>query len=98
MKLDVPAGPPNLPAPQSPLDAVGGPGKRTAHNRQRLVSFLYTVLGVGLFFAAWWSAASQLPRSRLVTPLDAGRDLWANFFYSPRLGVFGLGEVGYGSL
>ena len=56
------------------------------------------MLGVGLFFAVWWCAASQLPRSRLVTPLDAGRDIWANFFYSPRLGVFGLGEVGYGSL
>ena len=33
-----------------------------------------------------------------MTPLEAGRDLWTNFLYSPRLGVFGLGKVGYGSL
>jgi len=98
MRLDIPGGPPDLLAPRPPLDAVGGQGKRSTKTRQRLISVLYTVLGVGLFFAAWWCAASQLPRSRLVTPLDAGRDIWANFFYSPRLGVFGLGEVGYGSL
>ena len=66
--------------------------------QQKLVSALYTVAGIALFFAVWWVAASQLPRSRLVTPLEAGRDLWTNFFYSPRLGVFGLGKVGYGSL
>lgn len=65
---------------------------------QSLISGLYTVAGVALFFAVWWWAASQLPRSRLVTPLEAGSDLCANFFYSPRLGVFGLGNVGYGSL
>src|SRR6201999_3065610 len=98
MKLDVPVGPPNLLAPRPPLEVSGGPGKRSGKSRQRLVGIMYTVLGVGLFFAGWWWAATQLPRSRLVTPLDAGRDLWANFFYSPRLGVFGLGEVGYGSL
>lgn len=98
MRLDIPGGPPDLLAPLPPLDAVGVRGKRSTKIRQRLISVLYTVLGVGLFFAAWWCAASQLPRSRLVTPLDAGRDIWANFFYSPRLGVFGLGEVGYGSL
>ena len=98
MRLDIPGGPPDLLAPPPPLDAVGVRGKRSTKIRQRLISVLYTVLGVGLFFAAWWCAASQLPRSRLVTPLDAGRDIWANFFYSPRLGVFGLGEVGYGSL
>jgi ABC-type nitrate/sulfonate/bicarbonate transport system permease component len=66
--------------------------------RQKLVSAAYTVAGIALFFAVWWEAASQLPRSRLVTPLEAGRDLWANFLYSPRLSVFGLGKVGYGSL
>jgi ABC-type nitrate/sulfonate/bicarbonate transport system permease component len=66
--------------------------------RKKLISLLYTVVGTVLFFAAWWFAASLLPRSRLVTPLEAMRDLWANFLYSPRLGVFGLGKVGYGSL
>jgi ABC-type nitrate/sulfonate/bicarbonate transport system permease component len=66
--------------------------------RQDLVSSLYTIAGIALFFAVWWLTASQLPRSRLVTPLEAGKDLWTNFFYSPRLGVFGLGSVGYGSL
>jgi len=74
---------------------------RHRHNldvKQRFVSALYTVAGIALFFVVWWVAASQLPRSRLVTPLEAGRDLWTNFFYSPRLGVFGLGKVGYGSL
>ena len=67
-------------------------------NPQKLVSALYTTAGIALFFAAWWVAASQLPRSRLVTPLEAGQDLWTNFLYSPRLSVFGLGKVGYGSL
>jgi len=66
--------------------------------QQKLVSALYTTAGIALFFVVWWVAASQLPRSRLVTPLEAVRDLWTNFLYSPRLGVFGLGKVGYGSL
>lgn len=66
--------------------------------RQILTAALYTVAGLVLFFAAWTWAASQLPRSRLVTPLEAGQDLLANFFYSPRLSVFGLGNAGYGSL
>jgi ABC-type nitrate/sulfonate/bicarbonate transport system permease component len=96
MKFGVTAGPPDL-LSRSRFDAGGGSARR-AGIRRRLVNALYTVLGVALFFAVWWWAASQLPRSRLVTPLDAGRDLWTNFLYSPRLGVFGLGEVGYGSL
>ena len=66
--------------------------------RQSLINTLYTVAGIALFFSVWWCAASQLPRSRLVTPLEAGQDLWTNFFYSPRLGVFGLGNTGYGPL
>ena len=66
--------------------------------RQSLISTLYSVAGIALFFSVWWCAASQLPRSRLVTPLEAGQDLWTNFFYSPRLGVFGLGNTGYGPL
>jgi ABC-type nitrate/sulfonate/bicarbonate transport system permease component len=66
--------------------------------RQDLLNGLYTGAGIALFFAFWWLTASQLPRSRLVTPLEAGQDLWANFVYSPRLGVFGLGSVGYGTL
>lgn len=83
--------------PHSRVGAGGKPASRAAI-RQKLISALYTVVGVALFFAVWWGAASQLPSSRLVTPLEAGRDLWTNFLYSPRLGVFGLGRVGYGSL
>jgi NitT/TauT family transport system permease protein len=66
--------------------------------RQIVFATFYTLAGLVLFFAGWTWAASQLPRSRLVTPLEAGQDLLANFFYSPRLSVFGLGNVGYGSL
>jgi ABC-type nitrate/sulfonate/bicarbonate transport system permease component len=89
-----PAAPsPNFAARHSPA-ALGD----RAPFHPRLISALYTVAGISLFFAAWWVAASQLPRSRLVTPLDALGDLWANFLYSPRLGVFGLGKTGYGSL
>ncbi|MBV9643419.1 MAG: ABC transporter permease subunit [Verrucomicrobia bacterium] len=97
MKFHLPAGPPDLADSRSHSDDIGRPGRR-ARARRELISVLNTFLGVGLFFAVWWGAASQLPRSRLVTPLDAGRDIWSNFYYSPRLGVFGLGEVGYGSL
>ncbi|MBV8586522.1 MAG: ABC transporter permease subunit [Verrucomicrobia bacterium] len=80
----------------SPETAIGGGSN--ANLRQNAVGTFYTLAGLALFFAAWWWAASQLPRSRLVTPLEAGQDLWANFLYSPRLGVFGLGDTGYGSL
>jgi ABC-type nitrate/sulfonate/bicarbonate transport system permease component len=84
-------------APDFRLAAVGRQ-VNSATIRQNLTGALYTVAGIALFLAAWWWAASQLPRSRLVTPLEAGEDLWANFFYSPRLGVFGLTNAGYGSL
>jgi ABC-type nitrate/sulfonate/bicarbonate transport system permease component len=97
MKSGVNVSSPDSPSPRSRLEAGGCAAKR-AGMRQKLISALYTIVGIALFFAVWWLAASQLPRSRLVTPLDAGRDVWANFLYSPRLGVFGLGEVGYGSL
>jgi ABC-type nitrate/sulfonate/bicarbonate transport system permease component len=97
MKFGVTASPPDLVSPSSGMDAGGWPARRVGTRQQR-VNALYNVVGVVLFFAVWWFAASQLPRSRLVTPLDAGRDLWTNFLYSPRLGVFGLGEVGYGAL
>jgi ABC-type nitrate/sulfonate/bicarbonate transport system permease component len=83
--------------PRSRMHAGASPVNRLGTQR-RLVSALYSVAGIALFLAVWWAAASQLPRSRLVTPLEAGRDLWTNFLYSPRLGVFGLGKVGYGSL
>ena len=83
--------------PRSRTDA-GGSSANPLGTQRKLVSALYSLAGIALFFAVWWAAASQLPRSRLVTPLEAGRDLWTNFLYSPRLGVFGLGKVGYGSL
>jgi len=83
--------------PRSRKYAGSSPANRLTM-QQKLVSALYTTAGITLFFVVWWVAASQLPRSRLVTPLEAGRDLWTNFLYSPRLGVFGLGKVGYGSL
>jgi ABC-type nitrate/sulfonate/bicarbonate transport system permease component len=83
--------------PGSRMDA----GRRLAIRAAILRHFigtLYTVAGLGLFIGVWWYAASQLPRSRLVTPLEVGSDIRTNFLYSPRLGVFGLGKVGYGSL
>src|SRR5437016_5903753 len=83
--------------PSSRMNARGRLSKCPT-TRQNLISTLYTLAGVGLFIVAWWYAASQLPRSRLVTPLEAGNDIWTNFLYSRRLGVFGLGKVGYGSL
>jgi ABC-type nitrate/sulfonate/bicarbonate transport system permease component len=78
--------------------ATGSRQANRATIRQNLISVIYTVAGLALFFSVWWWAATQLPRSRLVTPLEAGRDIWTNFIYSPRLGVFGLGKAGYGSL
>jgi len=83
--------------PRSRMQAGSSPANRLGM-QQKLVGALYTIAGIALFLTVWWVAASQLPRSRLVTPLEAGRDLWTNFLYSPRLGVFGLGKVGYGSL
>lgn len=89
---------PSDPTPLRPrMDARKDPGNRGVL-RQKLISASYTVVGIALFFGVWWEAASQLPRSRLVTPLEAGYDIWTNFLYSPRLSVFGLGRVGYGSL
>jgi ABC-type nitrate/sulfonate/bicarbonate transport system permease component len=79
------------------MDAGGRPANRATIG-QNFIGTLYTVAGVGLFIGVWWYAASQLPRSRLVTPLEVGSDIWTNFLYSRRLGVFGLGKVGYGSL
>jgi ABC-type nitrate/sulfonate/bicarbonate transport system permease component len=83
--------------PSSRMDAGGRPANRATIG-QNFIGTLYTVAGVGLFIGVWWYAASQLPRSRLVTPLEVGSDIWTNFLYSRRLGVFGLGKVGYGSL
>jgi ABC-type nitrate/sulfonate/bicarbonate transport system permease component len=97
MKFRANASPSNPSLPRSRVD-VGDPLVNRAPLRQKLISGLYTTLSIGLFLAVWWEAANQLPRSRLVTPLDAARDVWANFLHAPRLGVFGLGEVGYGSL
>jgi ABC-type nitrate/sulfonate/bicarbonate transport system permease component len=54
--------------------------------------------GLALFFAAWEIAALQLPPSRLVSPLAVLDDLGRNFFFAPRLQVFGLGRVGYAML
>ena len=89
---------PSNPSPPWPrMDARKDPANRPVL-RQKFISALYTVGGIALFFGVWWEAASRLPRSRLVTPLEAGRDIWTNFLYSPRLSVFGLGKVGYGSL
>jgi ABC-type nitrate/sulfonate/bicarbonate transport system permease component len=85
------------PLPSSRMDA-GSCLTNRATTRPNFIGTLYTVAGLGLFIGTWWYAASQLPRSRLVTPLEVGSDIWTNFLYSPRLGVFGLGKVGYGSL
>jgi ABC-type nitrate/sulfonate/bicarbonate transport system permease component len=80
------------------LSEVGGPPGGPRRLRRPLGSFAVTLAGVILFFAVWALVATRLPPSRLVSPVAAARDLWRNFAYSPRLGVFGLGEVGYGSL
>jgi ABC-type nitrate/sulfonate/bicarbonate transport system permease component len=66
--------------------------------RRPVGGVIVTLIGVGLFFAVWALAATQLPPSRLVSPTSAAFDLWRNFIFSPRLGVFGLGHVGYGAL
>jgi ABC-type nitrate/sulfonate/bicarbonate transport system permease component len=39
-----------------------------------------------------------MPESRLVSPAKTAEDLVANFVFSPRLDVFGLGDAGYGML
>lgn len=57
-----------------------------------------SALGVALFVLAWQLAAMRLPASRLVTPWMTAQDIVRNFVSSPRLEVFGLGNVGYGSL
>jgi ABC-type nitrate/sulfonate/bicarbonate transport system permease component len=54
--------------------------------------------GIAIFFAVWAGAAAVMPESRLVSPLKAAADLYANFVFSPRLDVFGLGDAGYGML
>ena len=85
------------PLPSSRIDAGHRRTKRGAI-RQKFTGTLYTVAGLALFIGVWWYAAGQLPRSRLVTPLEVANDIGANFLYSRRLGVFGLGKAGYGSL
>jgi ABC-type nitrate/sulfonate/bicarbonate transport system permease component len=97
MKFPPIARPSNPSSPWPRMDARKDRANRPVL-RQKFISALYTVGGIALFFGVWWEAASRLPRSRLVTPLEAGRDIWTNFLYSPRLSVFGLGKVGYGSL
>src|SRR5215469_2254558 len=60
--------------------------------------WLVTLAGIAIFFAVWAAAASVMPESRLVSPVKAAEDLFANFVFSPRLDVFGLGDAGYGLL
>jgi ABC-type nitrate/sulfonate/bicarbonate transport system permease component len=57
-----------------------------------------TALGILLFGLGWWLAAGQLPPSRLVSPWVTWQDIARNFISSPRLAVFGLGDVGYASM
>jgi ABC-type nitrate/sulfonate/bicarbonate transport system permease component len=97
MSSRLPFGPPKKSPRRSRTDE-SRPSFSLALTRKKLISATYTLAGVALFFACWWWTADQLPKSRLVTPLDAGRDIWNNFLFSPRLVVFGLGRVGYGSL
>jgi len=81
--------------------AAAGTARRTGRAGQ-LHSFLRTTAvsaaGLAVFFAAWELAALQLPSSRLVSPQATLADLIRNFVFAPRLQVFGLGRVGYGSL
>jgi ABC-type nitrate/sulfonate/bicarbonate transport system permease component len=57
-----------------------------------------TAAGIGLFILVWWLASTQLPVSRLASPWVTVVDIARNFVTSPRLMVFGLGRVGYGTL
>jgi ABC-type nitrate/sulfonate/bicarbonate transport system permease component len=59
---------------------------------------LVPLAGIAIFFAAWTGAAALMPESRLVSPAKTAEDLVANFVFSPRLDVFGLGDAGYGML
>lgn len=82
-----------------PISITEG-GRRTSFVAlwRRWSGVVFAILGVVLFFAVWWGTATQLPKSRLVSPLVTARDLSNNFLRSPRLSVFGLGDVGYGGL
>jgi ABC-type nitrate/sulfonate/bicarbonate transport system permease component len=81
----------------------GGAGRSVRASRQAghrgardgVARLLTSLGGVTLFFLVWSVMARLLPPSRLASPLAAFNDIWRNFFLSPRLGVFGLGRVGY---
>jgi len=87
------------PDPMPAVSAAGlGNGRRSGGRRLDVGGALVAVAGIAAFFAVWTGAAAVMPPSRLVSPLMAARDLVANFVFSPRLDVFGLGDAGYGLL
>jgi len=61
------------PPPSSRMDA--GAVSPTAPLYGRTLSAPYTPSPAWPFIGVWWYAASQLPRSRLVTPLEVGSDI-----------------------
>ena len=81
-----------------PAAPAAGSGIRTRCRRPEIGGSLVAVAGIAIFFAVWAGAAAVMPESRLVSPLKAAEDLVANFIFSPRLDVFGLGDAGYGML
>jgi ABC-type nitrate/sulfonate/bicarbonate transport system permease component len=85
------------PTPAVSAASVGG-GRRGGGRRLDVGGALVAVAGIAAFFAVWTAAAAVMLPSRLVSPLAAARDLVANFVFSPRLDVFGLGDAGYGLL
>jgi ABC-type nitrate/sulfonate/bicarbonate transport system permease component len=66
--------------------------------RPEIGRWLVALAGIAIFFAVWTCAAAVMPESRLVSPAKTAEDLVANFVFSPRLDVFGLGDAGYGML
>lgn len=82
------------------LPAAAGPagGDQLPLWRPEIGRFLVAVAGIAIFLAVWTGAAALMPESRLVSPAKAAEDLVANFVFSPRLDVFGLGDAGYGLL
>ncbi len=73
------------------------PGGGASRSRP-LLHALTASAGILLFLAVWTFAAAELPPSRLVSPLATLVHIRDNFFFSPRLEVFGLGRTGYAAL
>lgn len=98
-EISAPRGAARIPGSAATDQGVSpGPQRSRSKLPSALRNFAVTVSGILLFGLVWWLAASQLPESRLVSPWVTWQDIAGNFVSSPRLAVFGLGDVGYGSM